>query len=72
MAEELSQELIDRLLDTAVENGVNYVPCDPRYIATDMATYAQEVEGRETKELVPFILDWQARRQTEISTPKSS
>ena len=61
---EITQAVVDELLDNAVDNGetVDFAIQNPEELCVDLATYARSCEGAEIEQLLPLVSSWLRRR----------
>jgi hypothetical protein len=52
-----------KALNNALENGYNFIKGEPIRIAYDIINHNSELENKEPKDLVEFIIKWQKEKQ---------
>lgn len=62
---QLTQEVIDETLNSAVENGYDLNGWQASELADDITDYSSQYEGIDPTIIAPYILDWQ-RRQVPV------
>lgn len=56
------QDMVERAMGNALENGFPFAGCSAEHIATDLQMYDADLEGQDPAEVLVAVLKWQASK----------